>query len=177
MQVSPAACRSPLQRRLPRLRLRPGLLSHPRHPRLVQPHGRASSSPSPAPTIPDYVQTNAVWSPPTASTSSSPAPPPATPTRPARSAPLYANDPNETQIQYDLYRIPFNDGRGGTPERIAGASQNGMSNNFPKVSPDGKWIVFVQCKNGLLMRPDSKLFIVPVQPVAKPAPCAPTLRS
>ena len=27
---------------------------------------------------------------------------------------LCANDPNETQIQYDLYRIPFNDGKGGT---------------------------------------------------------------
>jgi WD40-like Beta Propeller Repeat len=74
---------------------------------------------------------------------------------------MYANDPKETQIQYDLYRIPFNDGKGGTPERILGASENGMSNNFPKVSPDGKWIVFVQCKNGLLMRPDSKLYIVP----------------
>jgi Flp pilus assembly protein TadD len=36
-----------------------------------------------------------------------------------------------------------------------------MSNNFPKVSPDGRWIVFVQCRNGLLMRPDSKLYIVP----------------
>jgi Flp pilus assembly protein TadD len=36
-----------------------------------------------------------------------------------------------------------------------------MSNNFPKVSPDGKWIVWVQNKNGLLMRPDSKLYIVP----------------
>ncbi len=75
----------------------------------------------------------------------------------------YANDPNETQIQYDLYKIPFNDGKGGTPERIVGASENGMSNNFPKVSPDGKWIVFVQCKNGLLMRPDSKLYIVPFE--------------
>lgn len=73
----------------------------------------------------------------------------------------YANDPKETQIQYDLYRIPFNDGKGGTPERIEGASQNGMSNSFPKVSPDGKWIVFVEAKNGMLMRPDSKLFIVP----------------
>jgi tetratricopeptide (TPR) repeat protein len=76
---------------------------------------------------------------------------------------LYANDPNETQVQYDLYRIPFNDGKGGTPEPIAGASDNGMSNNFPKVSPDGKWIVFVRCKNGLLMRPDSKLYIVPFE--------------
>jgi len=75
----------------------------------------------------------------------------------------HANDPNETQIQYDLYKIPFNDGRGGTPERIVGASENGMSNNFPKVSPDGKWIIFVQCKNGLLMRPDSKLYIVPFE--------------
>ena len=73
----------------------------------------------------------------------------------------YANDPNETPIQYDLYRVPFNDGKGGTPERIVGASQNGMSNSFPKVSPDGKWIVFVEAKNGEVMRPDSQLYIVP----------------
>lgn len=73
----------------------------------------------------------------------------------------YANDPNETQITYDLYRIPFNGGKGGAPEPIAGASQNGMSNSFPKLSPDGRWIVFVQSRNGLLMRPDGKLFIVP----------------
>ena len=72
-----------------------------------------------------------------------------------------ANDPNETQIQYDLYRIPFNDGKGGRAEPIAGASRNGMSNSFPKVSPDGRWIVFVQCRNGQLMRPDSQLYIVP----------------
>jgi Flp pilus assembly protein TadD len=74
---------------------------------------------------------------------------------------LYANDPNETQMQYDLYRIPFNDGKGGKAERLIGGSENGMSNNFPKVSPDGKWIVFVRNKNGLLMRPDSNLYIVP----------------
>src|ERR1039458_7464915 len=36
-----------------------------------------------------------------------------------------------------------------------------MSNSFPKVSPDGRWIVFVGCRNGLLMRPDSKLYIIP----------------
>ncbi len=73
----------------------------------------------------------------------------------------FANDPNERQIQYDLYRIPFDDGKGGRAEPIAGASQNGKSNSFPKVSPDGRWIVFVQSRNGLLMRPDSQLFIVP----------------
>ena len=73
----------------------------------------------------------------------------------------YANDPAEVQIQYDLYRIPFNDGRGGKAERIEGASQNGMSNSFPKISPDGKWMVFVEAHNGQLMRPDGKLYIVP----------------
>jgi tetratricopeptide (TPR) repeat protein len=76
--------------------------------------------------------------------------------------PAHANDPNEVQIQYNLYRIPFNDGKGGEPEPIIGASNNGMSNNFPKVSPDGRWIVFVKCRNGQLMRPDSQLYIVPV---------------
>jgi Tfp pilus assembly protein PilF len=75
----------------------------------------------------------------------------------------YANDPRETQIRYDLYRIPFREGQGGKPELIAGASRNGMSNSFPKVSPDGRWIVFVQARNGQLMRPDSQLFIVPAE--------------
>jgi tetratricopeptide (TPR) repeat protein len=74
----------------------------------------------------------------------------------------YANDPAETQIKYDLYRLDFNKGRGGTAVPIEGASQNGMSNSFPKVSPDGKWIVFVKSKNGQLMRPDGRLWIVPV---------------
>jgi len=75
--------------------------------------------------------------------------------------PEYANDPRELQIQYDLYRIPFDDGQGGEPEPIAGASENGASNNFPRISPDGRWIVFVKCRNGQLMRPDSQLWIVP----------------
>ncbi len=74
-----------------------------------------------------------------------------------------ANDANETPVQYDLYRIPFDGGKGGPPVRIAGASGNGMSNSFPKVSPDGRWIVFVQARNGQLMRPDGQLYIVPAQ--------------
>jgi len=64
-------------------------------------------------------------------------------------------------FQYDLYRVPFNGGKGGTAEPLAGASQNGMSNYFPKYSPDGKWIVFCQAKNYMLLRPDSDLYIVP----------------
>lgn len=76
---------------------------------------------------------------------------------------LHALDENETQVKYNLYRIPFNGGKGGRAEPIEGASNNGMSNNFPKISPDRKWIVFVQCANGQLMRPDSQLYIVPFQ--------------
>jgi tetratricopeptide (TPR) repeat protein len=72
-----------------------------------------------------------------------------------------ANDPNENQIQYDIYVIPFNEGKGGVARPLKGASGNGRSNSFPKYSPDGKWLVYVQAKNGLLMRPDSDLYIIP----------------
>ena len=62
---------------------------------------------------------------------------------------------------YDIYRIPFNGGKGGTAEPFAGASGNDMSNYFPKFSPDGKWVVFTQSKNFMLLQPDSKLYIMP----------------
>ncbi len=78
-----------------------------------------------------------------------------------RPLPKAANGPEELPVRYDLYRIAFNGGRGGKPRPVAGASSNGWSNTFPKVSPDGKWIVFVRCRNGQLMRPDSELYIVP----------------
>ena len=64
---------------------------------------------------------------------------------------------------YDLYRIPFNEGRGGTPEPLAGASDNGTSNYFPKYSPDGKWIVFCRARSFMLLQPDSELYIVPAE--------------
>ena len=111
---------------------------------------------------PRFVQTSAVWSPGGDYLVFSRAP-----ARDAYPEGLklaeYANDPNEVPMRYDLYRIPFNGGLGGRPEPIRGASRNGMSNTFPKVSPDGRWIVFVQCRNGQLMRPDSQLYIVPAE--------------
>jgi WD40 repeat protein len=61
----------------------------------------------------------------------------------------------------DLYKIPFNEGRGGTPEPLEGASNNGMSNFFAKYSPDGKWIVFCKAKSFMLLQPDSELYIIP----------------
>jgi hypothetical protein len=116
--------------------------------------------PLPGADDPKYVQTDGVWSPDgkyivfARADARDPRPP-------GQPHARHANDSFETPIQYDLYRIPFNGGKGGTPEPIKGASQNGMSNNFAKISPDGNWIVFVQCRNGQLMRPDSQLYIVP----------------
>jgi tetratricopeptide (TPR) repeat protein len=64
---------------------------------------------------------------------------------------------------YDLYRVPFNGGRGGKAEPLAGAAGNGRSNYFPKSSPDGKWIVFCQAETFMLLQPDSLLYIMPAQ--------------
>ncbi len=118
--------------------------------------------PLPGADDPRYVQTNAVWSPDgkylvfLRAEAKDPYPP-------GRPVAARANDPNELPMRYDLYRIPFNGGKGGQPERVIGASENGMSNSFPKVSPNGRWIVFVESHNGLLMRPDGKLYIVPFE--------------
>jgi tetratricopeptide (TPR) repeat protein len=129
---------------------------------ILEVYNRATKQRQPLPGAddPKYVQTDGVWSPDGKAIVFARAVA-RNPREEGQKPALYANDPNETQIKYDLYRIPFHDGKGGIPERIAGASENGMSNNFPKISPDGRWIVFVECKNGQLMRPDSQLYIVP----------------
>jgi tetratricopeptide (TPR) repeat protein len=129
---------------------------------ILEVYDRAASKRHPLPGADDprYVQTDGVWSPDGKYIVFARAEA-KDPYAPGQTKALRANDTNETQIQYDLYKVPFNGGRGGTAEPIAGASANGMSNNFPKVSPDGRWIVYVQCRNGQLMRPDSLLWIVP----------------
>ncbi|MBG0791484.1 MAG: PD40 domain-containing protein [Desulfovibrionaceae bacterium] len=66
-------------------------------------------------------------------------------------------------FRFSLYAVDFNGGKGGRAVPIAGASDNGLSNFFPKYSPDGKWLVFTQCKTGLVLQPDSKLVIVPAR--------------
>lgn len=124
-------------------------------------------APLPGADDPQYVQTNAVWS------------PDGTEIVFARTKAHHAErldqqnnalvdekDVPEFTVEkrpfrYDLYRIPFNGGKGGTPVLIEGASADGMSNYFPKYSPDGKWIVFTKSKSYMLLQPDSELYIIP----------------
>ena len=63
---------------------------------------------------------------------------------------------------HNVYRIPFAGGKGGRMEPLRGASGNGMSNYFPRVSPDGRWVAFTRSANGsMLIREDSDLYLVP----------------
>ncbi len=69
----------------------------------------------------------------------------------------------DSLFKFDLYRIPFNNGKGGKPEPLKGASNNGMSNYFAKYSPDGKWIVFCKAESFMLLQKDSELYIIPAE--------------
>jgi len=66
----------------------------------------------------------------------------------------------DSLFKFDIYSIPFNTGKGGKAIPVEGASNNGLSNYFPKVSPDGKWLVFCQAESFMLLQKDSKLAIM-----------------
>ncbi len=65
------------------------------------------------------------------------------------------------KFRFDIYNIPFNNGKGGTPAPVPGASGNGKSNYFARFSPDGKWVVFCRSDSFMLLRPDSTMYIMP----------------
>ena len=106
---------------------------------------------------PQYVQTNAVWSPDgewivfaRAKTVSK-----------IGNADRFVK--RTESFRYDLYRIPFNKGKGGKAEAIQGASDNGRSNYFPKFTPDGKWLIYTQSDSFLINQPDAELHIIPAE--------------
>ena len=116
---------------------------------------------------PQYVQTNAVWSPDGKDIVFARAKAYHAERLEQKNSALVDNkDVPEFTVEkqpfrYDLYRIPYNDGKGGAPQPLQGASNDGMSNFFPKYSPDGKWIIFCKAKSYMLLQPDSELYIVP----------------
>ena len=66
----------------------------------------------------------------------------------------------DSLMKFDIYKVPFNNGEGGKAIPVPGASNNGFSNYFPKISPDGKWLVFCKAESFMLLQKDSKLHIV-----------------
>ncbi len=115
----------------------------------------------------EYVQSNAIWTPDGKSIIFSRA------TALPRDSNIYEINVQDEDLisqfvnrqrsfKYDLCIIPFNNGNGGEAVPIRGASGNGKSNYFPAVSPDGKWLVFCQAENFMLLMPDSRLFIIPL---------------
>lgn len=67
----------------------------------------------------------------------------------------------QKDFKFNLYRLDFNEGAGGVAKPVPGASDNNASNYFARYSPDGKWVIFCQAKNFMLLQPDSKLYIMP----------------
>ena len=65
------------------------------------------------------------------------------------------------RVRFDLRVVPFNEGQGGKPEDISGASSNGKSNYFPRFSPNGKWLSFCQCNFGSLIKSSSDVCLLP----------------
>ena len=65
------------------------------------------------------------------------------------------------QTRYDLYEIPFSEGKGGEARPIPGAAENGRSNFYPHFSPDGKWFSFVQADAGILIKASSDIYLMP----------------
>ncbi len=72
------------------------------------------------------------------------------------------------KFKFDVMKILFNEGKGGKAIPVKGASENNKSNYFSKISPDGKWMVFCQAENYMLLQPDSKLYIMPTDGSEEP---------
>ncbi len=71
------------------------------------------------------------------------------------------------QIRYDLVRVSYDleHDQWGQPEVLLSAQEAGLSACQPKVSPDGKLLVFVLCKwgNFPIYQPNSDLFVMDLQ--------------
>ncbi len=115
--------------------------------------------PLPGADDPEYVQTNPTWSPDGKSIVFARA----KALKELNAEKVAAFVEGTEVLRFDLYRIPFSNGRGGKAEPIPGASENGSSNYFAKFSPDGKWIVFCRANSFMLNQPDSKLYITPAE--------------
>lgn len=67
-------------------------------------------------------------------------------------------------IRYDLCRVKFDPVTGsfGSPETVYAASSEGFSCSFPRVSPDGRWLMFTRSEYGnfSIWHHESELFLM-----------------
>jgi hypothetical protein len=70
----------------------------------------------------------------------------------------------------DIYTVPFNDGRGGDAKPIRGASDPSVSEYYPDLSADDRWLAFTRSdsymadgneQNQLYYRDDGQVYVVP----------------
>lgn len=83
-----------------------------------------------------------------------------------RSKAITPNTPLDS-IRYDLFRIPFDpaDESFGNPECVYAASTEGKSVSFPRVSPDGMFLMFTCSDYGnfSIWHPESELYLLNLQ--------------
>jgi len=68
------------------------------------------------------------------------------------------------QVRYDLLRVSFDLDRNtwGEPEMVVSAAETGLSAGLPRVSPDGRWLLFCLAKYGNfpIYQPSSDLYLM-----------------
>jgi hypothetical protein len=71
-------------------------------------------------------------------------------------------DRNPSIRSMDLYKVPFNDGKGGDPIPIKNASFNNQHQYFPRYAPNGKWISFCRgdAQKGVYARKSSDIYLL-----------------
>jgi tricorn protease-like protein len=68
------------------------------------------------------------------------------------------------EVRYDLMRISYDleNNRWGNPETLVAATNTGLSAAQPRLSPDGRWLVFSLCKYGHfpIYQPSADLYLL-----------------
>ena len=73
-------------------------------------------------------------------------------------------------VKYDLVRISYDIGQDkwGEPETVLSSKDTGLSIAMPRVSPDGRWLLFCMCEYGYFptWQQSSDLYIMDLKKAA-----------
>ncbi len=71
------------------------------------------------------------------------------------------------KVKYDIVRVSYNLDRDewGERETVISAEDTGQSSLVPRISPDGRWLIFCMCEHGSFpaWKPDSDFYIVDLE--------------